>query len=115
MTQLRMVLEAIEDDARGYTSGRGEWSGSRVPRDTMNIEHILPCQWRQNRPVNSEQEETDRDEHVHRLGNLPLLTTPPNSSVSNRAWSGKREAMTRHDVLHEPAVAQSFHLGRERY
>lgn len=97
--RLRMVLEAIEDDARGYTSGRGAWSGSRVPRDTMNIEHILPRQWRQNWPVSTEQAEIDRDEHVHRLGNLTLLTTPLNSSVSNRAWSGKQEAMTRHDVL----------------
>ncbi|ASK66188.1 hypothetical protein CFK39_10605 [Brachybacterium avium] len=97
--RLRMVLEAIEDDARGYTSGRGAWSGSRVPRDTMNIEHILPRQWRQNWPVSTEQAEIDRDEHVHRLGNLTLLTTPLNSSVSNRVWSGKQEAMTRHDVL----------------
>lgn len=38
-------------------------------------------------------------EHVHRLGNLTLLTTQLDSSVSNRAWSGKREALTRHDVL----------------
>lgn len=98
-SRLRMVLEAIEDDARGYASGRGAWSGSRVPRDTMDIEHVLPRQWRQNWPVSSEQAEIERDEHVHRLGNLTLLTTPLNSSVSNRAWSGKQQAMTRHDVL----------------
>ncbi|APX34010.1 hypothetical protein BH708_16280 [Brachybacterium sp. P6-10-X1] len=98
-SRLRMVLEAIEDDARGYTTGRGSWSGGRVPRDTMNIEHILPQQWRQNWAVATAQEEIDRDEHVHRLGNLTLLTTQLNSSVSNRAWSGKREALTRHDVL----------------
>lgn len=98
-SRLRMVLEAIEDDARGYTTGRGNWSGSRVPRDTMNIEHVLPRQWRQNWPVPTPQEEVDRDEHVHRLGNLTLLTTPLNSSVSNRPWPGKKEALTRHDVL----------------
>src|SRR5699024_8492881 len=62
-SRLRMVLEAIEDDARGYTTGRGNWSGSRVPRDTMNIEHVLPRQWRQNWPVPTPQEEVDRDEH----------------------------------------------------
>ena len=98
-SRLRMVLESIEDDARGYTSSRGAWSGGRVPRDTMNIEHVLPQQWRHNWPVATAQEEIDRDEHVHRLGNLTLLTTQLNSSVSNRAWSGKREALTRHDVL----------------
>ncbi|GAA1730516.1 GmrSD restriction endonuclease domain-containing protein [Brachybacterium phenoliresistens] len=101
-SRLRMVLEAIEDDARGYTSGQGAWSGSRVPRDTMNIEHILPRRWRQNWPVASEQEEIERDSRIHRLGNLTLLTTPLNSSLSNRAWSGaggKREVLTRHDVL----------------
>lgn len=98
-SRLRMVLEAIEDDARGYTTGRGSWSGGRVPRDTMNIEHILPQQWRRNWTVATAQEEIDRDEHVHRLGNLTLLTTQLNSSVSNRPWSGKREALTKHDVL----------------
>src|SRR5699024_2181346 len=59
----------------------------------------LPRQWRQNWPVPTPQEEVDRDEHVHRLGNLTLLTTPLNSSVSNRPWPGKKEALTRHDVL----------------
>lgn len=98
-SRLRMVLEAVEDDARGYNTGRGAWNGSRVSRDTMNIEHIMPQQWRQHFPVATEQEEIDRDEHVHRLGNLTLLTTPLNSSVSNRAWPGKEVALTRHDGL----------------
>lgn len=101
-TRLRMVLEAIEDDARGYTTGKGAWSGSRVPRGSMNIEHILPRQWRQNWPVDSERAEIDRDKHVNRLGNLTLLTTGLNSSVSNRAWGGaqgKRTSLSQHDVL----------------
>lgn len=100
--RLRMVLEAVEDDARGYTTGKGSWSIGPVPRDSMNIEHILPRQWRQNWPVSSEQAAIDRDEHMDRLGNLTLLTMGLNSSVSNRAWDGprgKRESLTLHDVL----------------
>src|SRR5690606_33892748 len=46
--------------------------------------------------------EIQRDEHVHRLGNLTLLTTSLNSTVSNGPWegaAGKRAALHKHDVI----------------
>lgn len=101
-SRLRMFLEAIEDEARGYASGRQSRTGVRVSRDAMYIEHILPQRWQDHWPVADLQAEIDRDNHVHLLGNLTLLTSSLNSSLSNRAWAGedgKRAALTRHDVL----------------
>ena len=48
--------------------------------------------------TNTEAEEV-RAEHVHRLGNLTLLTQSLNSKVSNGPWASKREALRAHDTL----------------
>ncbi|MGD8214263.1 DUF262 domain-containing protein [Aestuariimicrobium sp. Y1814] len=101
-SRLRMILEAIEDDARGYNLEGASPTGSRVERDRMHIEHVLPQAWRSHWPVEDLLQEVGRDAHVHRLGNLTLLTQTLNTSVSNGPWSGpsgKRAALERHDVL----------------
>ena len=101
-SRLRMFLEAIEDDLRGYTTDRPSRTGARVSRDKMYIEHLLPQRWQDHWPVPDLQAEVARDNHVHLLGNLTLLTSSLNSSVSNRAWpgeDGKRAVLERHDVL----------------
>jgi hypothetical protein len=98
----RMLLQAIEDWYRGYTSGAASKTGIRVSRDKQQIEHILPRGWRAHWSVEGTAQEADRDEHVHRLGNLTLLTGALNSAVSNSEWlgaKGKRAALSRHDVL----------------
>lgn len=100
--RLRLFLEAFEDDARGYASTAASRTGSRVPRNVMHIEHVLPRRWATHWPVESLQEEVDRDAHVDRLGNLTLLTRSLNSQVSNGPWrgaNGKQEALLSHDVL----------------
>ncbi|MGA4670609.1 GmrSD restriction endonuclease domain-containing protein [Propionibacteriaceae bacterium Y1923] len=101
-SRLRMILESIEDDARGYNLEGASPTGSRVERDRMHIEHVLPQAWRSHWPVEDLLQEVGRDAHVHRLGNLTLLTQTLNTSVSNGPWSGpsgKRAALERHDVL----------------
>ena len=68
----------------------------------MYIEHLLPQRWQDHWPVPDLQAEVARDNHVHLLGNLTLLTSSLNSSVSNRSWpgeDGKRAVLERHDVL----------------
>ena len=85
--RLRMLLEAAEDHARGYTGG-GKFASERVPRKGFPIEHLLPQRWQDHWDVASPMEATARDEYVHRIGNLTLLTTGLNSSVSNGPWLG---------------------------
>jgi len=89
----RMFLEAIED------AYRGETNQPRVPRRGYPIEHVLPQSWKRNWPVVGDQADAYRAEHVHRLGNLTLLTTSLNSKVSNGPWGTKRTALHAHDTL----------------
>ena len=91
--RLRMLLEAIEDDYRRGTNQ------PQVPRRGYPIEHILPQKWANNWPVHDAEAEEVRAEHVHRLGNLTLLTRSLNSKVSNGPWASKRDALRAHDTL----------------
>lgn len=100
--RLRMILEAIEDHLRGYDSDRASYAGQRVARDHHAIEHILPQQWQTHWPVDDLAARLARDNHVHVLGNLTLLTRGLNSKVSNGPWlgeSGKRAYISQHDVM----------------
>src|SRR5690606_13330286 len=81
--------------------GQRSKTGARVRRNSWAIEHFLPQRWRTNWPVDGLAEKLYRDEHVHLLGNLALLTSSLNSSVSNAAWpgpDGKQAALKAHDV-----------------
>lgn len=91
--RLRMLLEAIEDAHRRGTNQ------PQVPRRGYPIEHILPQKWPKHWPVHGAEAEEARAEHVHRLGNLTLLTTSLNSKVSNGPWESKRQALQAHDTL----------------
>jgi alkylated DNA nucleotide flippase Atl1 len=91
--RLRMLLEAIEDDYRRGTNQ------PQVPRRGYPVEHILPQTWAENWPVPDPEAEEFRAEHVHRLGNLTLLTRSLNSKVSNGPWAIKRAALQANDTL----------------
>ena len=88
-----MLLETIEDVYRRGTNQ------PQVPRRGYPIEHILPQKWPDHWPVDGAEAEEIRAEHVHRLGNLTLLTTSLNSKVSNGPWASKRVALQDHDTL----------------
>ncbi|GAC81914.1 Protein of unknown function [Gordonia malaquae] len=90
--RLRAILEAIENDYRAETNQ------PQIERNGLPIEHILPQKWRDTWPV-PEDDEPARQEHVHRLGNLTLLTTSLNSKVSNGPWSTKRDALLKHNTI----------------
>jgi hypothetical protein len=106
--RLRMVLEALEDDARGPL---GE--GQAAPRG-LTIEHVMPVAWREHwgsdiaHDVIAGQQ---RDERVHTLGNLTLVNGKLNPTLSNRPWTdaeadarglgvkGKRDYLLQHSQL----------------
>lgn len=91
--RLRMYLEAIENSYRGTTDQQ------QVTRSSLAIEHILPQKWQDSWPVWNPEDENQRQAHVHRLGNLTLLTAPLNSKVSNGPWPAKREALLKHNTI----------------
>jgi hypothetical protein len=102
--RVRMLLEACEMDVRD----QNKTEKVALPAD-LSIEHALPQQWQDNWPlpddVNVEQATLARDAHVHRLGNLTLVTQPLNAALSNSSWNGqngrqgKRAALAAASVL----------------
>lgn len=91
-SRLRMLLEAVEDHYRAATAQ------PRVHRADHHIEHVLPQSFQANWPVEDPEAEAERAEHVHRLGNLTLLTGRLNMQVSNSAWHIKRAELVKHDT-----------------
>ncbi|WP_420120272.1 GmrSD restriction endonuclease domain-containing protein [Nakamurella sp.] len=91
--RLRTLLEAVENELRRGTNQ------PQVPRRGYPIEHVLPQKWQDNWPVDGLDAEIERAAHVHRLGNLTLLTASLNSKVSNGDWRTKRDALRDHDTL----------------
>lgn len=108
----RLFLQAVEDWYRGYTTRGLSKTGIRVHRDKQQVEHLLPRGWRTHWPVPDAAAQAERDDVVHRLGNLTLLTGSLNASVSNAAWlgeGGKRAALRKHDVflMNRPVIDDS--------
>jgi hypothetical protein len=96
---VRMVLEAIEDHRRGWVGDNVGWGGQRVVRGSLAIEHVMPQHWGRHWPLAAGSTDDDRNAVVHTIGNLTLLTSVLNSSVSNGPWPQKRAALHEHDVL----------------
>lgn len=93
VARLRVFLEAVENNFRHETNQ------PQVPRRGYPIEHVLPQKWQGNWAVDGLEAEIERGAHVHRLGNLTLLTSSLNSKVSNGPWTAKRGALRDHDTL----------------
>ena len=91
----RMVLEAIE------TSLRSDKTGPLGQPSTWTVEHIMPQSWERNWPVleNIEEAVESRNQAVKEIGNLTLVTTKLNSSLSNDPWSKKKETIRNHTAL----------------
>ena len=86
--------------------------------ETPTVEHIMPQSWQENWPLSDgskgldlferiEAEETDpranasrkRDEVVHTIGNMTLLSASLNSAQSNLGWEEKRPEIAKHSLL----------------
>jgi hypothetical protein len=78
--------------------------------DDLSLEHLIPQDWEDHWPLTAadgaplEGEELEaataqRWTRIHRLGNLTIVTSPLNSSLSNGAWGAKRKALNEHSKL----------------
>jgi hypothetical protein len=99
----RMVLEALEDS---YRSPKTE--EAYCLRGGLTVEHLMPVSWQANWSDGRENDSALREERNHRvqtLGNLSLLTSRLNPSLSNNPWigdgeaPGKRDGISQHSVL----------------
>ncbi len=91
--RLRMALMALESEMESKkTELQTVWK-------RVAIEHIMPQEWQDCYPLEEATIGTDVDEEpivrrrrlIHAMGNLTLVTSSFNSTVSNRCWPEKRD------------------------
>lgn len=98
--RLKALLVGIENHLR---TGKTE-PGPALPsaERKLTIEHLLPQAWEKHWPLPDDADESRmllRTSSIHKLGNLTLLTSKLNPSVSNREWEYKKKEIHRHSLL----------------
>lgn len=93
--RVRFLLETLE------TSLRHSKTEEIVSK--LHIEHLLPQAWQQHWPLIGEGEPEDetvnRNNILHTIGNLTLVTKSLNPALSNASWSKKRKAIQEYSAL----------------
>ena len=96
--RLRMVLEGIEQKYREDHFAEQ----TDVPQN-LTIEHVLPQSWKEHWPLPNTVDELEakqnRNQLVHTIGNLTLISGRLNSAVSNASWDRKRETLEKHSTF----------------
>jgi hypothetical protein len=96
-----MILEAIET---ALHTGKTE----RIRTEKLTIEHLLPVEWGKHWPLDIPESSNEaekkikadfRNQILHKVGNLTLLTKMLNPAVSNGPWKRKRDEILKHSAL----------------
>lgn len=108
--RIRLILGALDEQMQ-QENPKAE--PATFDYGSLEIEHVMPQGWRDHWPIDGligverALAETERDAHIHRLGNLTLVTPSFNQSLSNGAWLEKRrEFMEQSKVQLSTAIAQ---------
>ncbi|MDW3214978.1 MAG: DUF262 domain-containing protein [Ilumatobacteraceae bacterium] len=96
--RLRTLLVGIENHLH---DARSEHDRARSASERLQIEHLLPQSWRDYWPVpvHDSHAAAVRQDAVHRLGNLTLLTQKLNGTIQHKAWSVKAPEVRRFTLL----------------
>ena len=99
---IRLILGEIDRHVREASAATEPIA---VEYDALTIEHLMPQQWRQNWPLDADDAESTahaeqlRNENLHKVGNLTLISGPLNSSLSNAGWQARRAGIAEHSSL----------------
>lgn len=114
--KLRCFFTGIENHLR--TARTESLEPLSANNSKLTVEHVLPQTWQTHWPLEdaTEDAETERQQAVHSLGNLTLITGTLNSDVSNGPWEAKREKLRQHSllritagsILSRPSAAKQF-------
>ncbi|MGC4763571.1 DUF262 domain-containing protein [Micromonospora sp. DT46] len=100
--RIRLVLGAIDQYLQ---ENNPKTEPATFSYEKLQIEHVMPRDWRKHWPPTATDEagkllETQRrDEALHRIGNLTLVTPTFNNSVSNGSWAVKRPEFAQQSKL----------------
>lgn len=63
--------------------------------ERYTLEHIMPRSWKENWELYNPYTEDDREEAIYCLGNLAMLPSRLNTSISNASWNDKKNGKGR--------------------
>lgn len=88
----KMLLEALELGSRNEV----HHESTVLPSAALHVEHVLPVAWDEHWPSPGDQMAvTLRNQLLHNIGNLTLLTAKLNPSLSNSSFNVKRPEITK--------------------
>lgn len=88
----KMLLEALELGSRNTFHHEIQ----TLPTVPLHVEHVLPVAWREHwSSPGDENAESVRDQVLHNIGNLTLLTEKLNPSLSNHTFDIKKPEITK--------------------
>ena len=76
-----------------------------IQYDSLQVEHVIPRSWQEHWPVEASDpnerivREQEREAHVHRIGNLTLVSDRLNPAMGHNPWKDKREQLDEHSNL----------------
>ena len=100
--KVRAVLGALD---RMFETRKSETMD--LPKK-LTIEHVMPQNWGENWPLivddpddalEAQEKSTSRNELIHTLGNLTLITDSLNPALSNSGWTEKRPELIKFSKL----------------
>jgi len=99
-----MLLEAIEEyyelgDQKGEPIVKFDFS-------KLQIEHILPQEWKAHWPLVGGETEATREDSLHRIGNLTLVSGKLNPTLSNAPWLAPGDAKSKRRALEDHSRLQ---------
>lgn len=87
----KMILEALELASRNEIHHEVQ----TLPTIPLHVEHVLPIAWQEYWPLpDGENAQIIRDQLLHNIGNLTLLTERLNPSLSNKGFDVKGSKIT---------------------
>ena len=102
--RLRLLLGAVDTRLQRDDYHKGE-PVKTVEYDTLQVEHVLPISWQEHWPVEASDSgekivlKQERSDHVHRIGNLTLVSKRLNPAMSNAPWKEKCPELKKHSHL----------------
>ena len=102
--RLRLLLGAVDARLQRDDYHKGE-PVKTIEYDSLQVEHVLPISWQEHWPVEASDPgekivlQQERSDHVHRIGNLTLVSERLNPAMSNAPWTEKHPELKKHSHL----------------
>ena len=100
--RLRLILGAVDTRLQ---QKENKTEPVVIKYEKLQIDHVIPQEWKTYWPVQASDAneqmvlEHERETHIHRIGNLTLVSRKLNPSMGNDPWEKKRAQLQEHSKL----------------